>query len=420
MKYLLLVIATFLAVNSSAQSGKVIGAWKHLNDYYSYKELASLNKAKESIDLASENPETKGDAKTWLYRGKIYQALYEQTLAAEMEKLKESTPDENKRNLLAYQNAAMTDLEESLGAYSKSRTLDVKKSYLQDNTQKLSEVSRHFENRGIALYNVRQFADALPAFENAIGAGLLIGETDTSNINNAALVADKSKNYEKAKIHYQKLVDMKYGKGNIYTALSTVYQATGDTAGAFAAVKKGRIAYPDDVNLIIAETNFYLKQKKTDDAINNLKLAIQKRPTDPNLYLVLGNLYDNMANPKDASGKDMEKPASYDQLFLKAEENYKKSIELKPDYFDGLYNIGVLYNNKGVAITKKADAIKDQAKYKAENAKANEEFNKALPYLEKAKTLNSKDRNLLIALKQLYARTSQADKLKEVDDLLKN
>lgn len=419
MKNILLTAAVAVAVSVNAQNGKVIGAWKNLNDFYSYKEISSLDKAKEAIDLASEHADTKGEAKTWSYRGKIYQALYEQRLAAETEKLKDIA-DENRRNLQAYQNTPMNELETALAAYSQSRELDMKKTYFQDNTQKLSECSRHFENRGIALYNVRQFADALPAFEKAIEVNTLLGETDTTNINNAALVADRSKNYDKAKIYYQKLIDLKYGEANTYAALSAVYQSMGDSSGAFGAVRKGRAAYPDDVNLIIAETNFYLKQKKTTEAINNLKLAIQKRTDDANLYLVSGNLYDNMANPRDNMGKDLEKPTNYEELFLQAEAYYKKAIELKPGYFDALYNIGVLYNNRGVAITKKAEGIKDNARYNAENTRANEEFKRALPYLEKARALNGNDRNLLIALKQLYARTNQPEKLKEVDDLLKN
>lgn len=416
-----IVLISIIATTSMsfAQQNKVVSAWKYLNDFYSYKEVSSLAKAKEAIDLASEHADTRDGAKTWLYRGKVYQAVYEQNFKVELEKLTDIT-DNNKKTLTAYQNTPTNELDQAQQAYAKTRQLDEKKIYFQESTQKLNECSRHFENRGIALYNAKLYADALPAFESAIAVNTLLGQVDTTNTNNAALVAERSKNYDKAKVYYQKLADLKYGNANTYAALSSVYQNMGDTLGAFEVVKKGRVAYPDDVNLLIAETNSYLKQNKTDEAINNLKLTIQKRPGDANLYLVLGNLYDNLANPQDAKGKDTEKPKNYEELFKLAEENYKKAIEFQPDYFDGLYNIGVLYNNHGVTITKQADSIKDNAKYAAENAKANEEFKKALPYLEKARTLNGSDRNLLIALKQLYARTNQPEKVKEVNDLLKN
>ena len=40
---------------------------------------------------------------------------------------------------------------------------------------------------------------------------------------------------------------------------------------------------------------------------------------------------------------------------------------------------------------------------------------KALPYFEKALKLEPKDYNSLVALKEIYARTKQYDKLKEIN-----
>jgi len=116
----------------------------------------------------------------------------------------------------------------------------------------------------------------------------------------------------------------------------------------------------------------------------------------------------------------MEKPGNYEDLVAKAETYYKKAIELKPDYFDAIYNLGALYNNHGVAISKNSDKITDQAKYAKENARANEEYKKALPYLEKCLELNPKDKATLYALRQLYARTQQNEKLQKINELLKN
>ena len=179
--------------------------------------------------------------------------------------------------------------------------------------------------------------------------------------------------------------------------------------------------YPNDINLVITETNFFLKTNNSKEALNNLNIALTAKPMDSNLYLVRGNIYDNLANPKDAvTGKDTEKPKDYESLMKSAETDYKKAVEIKADYFDALYNLGVLYNNHGVVLSKVADQITDNAKYKAANDLATAEFQKALPVLEKALSVSPKDRNTMYALKQIYARTQQPDKVKEINDKLKN
>jgi len=193
-----------------------------------------------------------------------------------------------------------------------------------------------------------------------------------------------------------------------------------DTVAGMELLKKGRTAYPNDINLLISETNYFLKVNNSTEALNNLNLAIAAKPGDANLYLVRGNIYDNLANPKDNAGKDLDKPKDYDEKLKLAEADYKKAVELKPDYFDAMYNLGVLYNNHGVAIAKQSDKITDNAKYAAENQKATDEFTKALPILEKALTINPKDRGTMVALKQIYARMQMLDKVKEMNEKLKN
>lgn len=417
MKKLLIVLIAAMPVAGFAQTAKVTTAWKNLEDYNRSKDPSSLVKAKDAIDLAVAHEDTKNDAKAWKYRGQVYQLMYENTLAMETEKNKDIT-DANKKTMMAYQLTPTNDLDVAQEAWRKVLELDKKNIYTAEAKNSLNRCAIHYQNKGIALYNAKSFAEAVPVFENAFNVNKSLGIVDTSNAINVALCAERSKDYPKAKTYYQMLIDLKQGGGSTYSSLSNIYMAAGDTAGSIDIIKKGRAAYPNDVNLLITETNYYLKQDKKEEALNNLKLAIQKKPNDPNLYLVLGNIYDNLANPKDAAGKDLAKPANYEELLGNAESNYKKAIEIKADYFDALYNLGALYNNHGVAISKAADAIKDMAKYNAENKRATDEYNKALPYLEKAHEMNPTDRPTMYALKQIYARLNQPDKVKIMNDKL--
>jgi len=45
-------------------------------------------------------------------------------------------------------------------------------------------------------------------------------------------------------------------------------------------------------------------------------------------------------------------------------------------------------------------------------------YEKALPYLEKAYELNPDERNILETLKEIYTRTKQYEKLKEINEAI--
>ena len=280
----------------------------------------------------------------------------------------------------------------------------------------INNIGIYFDNTGRANFNSKKYAQALFCFENAYA---ISENSDTTLLYYCATAAELSKDYEKAKTYFQKMIDTKQGQGNTYSSMVSVYKMLKDTLAAIEILKKGRNSYPNDMNLVISETNYFLEIKNSKEAINNLNIAINAKPTDPNLYLVRDNIYDNLANPKDAAGKDLEKPSDYAVNITNAETDYKKAIELKADYFDALYNLGVLYNNQGVMLNNLADKITDNAKYKVANEKASQQFKKAMPELEKALELNPKERNTMIALKQIYTRMQLLDKLKKINERLK-
>ena len=415
-KIALFLIAAAPVFTAVAQPSKLVNTINYLRDFNSSHEIESLTKAKENIDLASANPETKDMAKTQKLRAEVYVTIFDNDLRMETEKLV-SINDPNKRSLAAYQNASSASLSEAFTACTYGKSVDTKGNYTSEFNTFTTRISSHFENKAIADYNAKKYADALPSFEKAYEIN---GAKDTTSLSNCALVADRGAIYDKAKLYYQKMIDNKQGFGNTYSSLVNVYLMMKDTVVGMDMLKKGRVAYPNDINLVITETNYFLKTNNSKEALNNLNIALTAKPKDANLYLVRGNIYDNLANPKDAAGKDMEKPKDYNEKLKLAESDYQKAIELKPDYFDAMYNLGVLYNNHGVALNKIADKITDNAKYKEANDLATAEFSKALPVLEKALEVNPKDRNTMYALKQIYARMQLLDKLKAMNEKLKN
>jgi tetratricopeptide (TPR) repeat protein len=412
-KNLLVLLFAIPALAVYSQRSKETNAIAYLRDYNETKDSVSLRKAKENIDLAAEHEDTKEKASTQVTKGQIYMAIYEANKRAQEEKLM-NIADPNKRTFAALQNTPTAELLTAYKAYEKGKALDTKGNYTKE-LKNMANVAIYFDNTGRSFYNAKKYPEALNAFENAYA----INGNDTTLLYFCATSAALTPDYPKAVKYYQKMIDAKQGFGSSYSALMNVYLSMKDTTAGMDILKKGRQTFPNDMNLVISETNYFLRVNKSQEALNNLNIAIQAKPADPNLYLVRGNIYDNLANPKDANGKDLDKPKDYENLIGLAETDYKKAIELKPDYFDALYNLGVLYNNKGVELNRQADKFTDQKKYEAASAKANEQFANAMPVLEKALEVNPKERNTMIALRQIYMRMQLQDKLKAINEKLK-
>lgn len=433
-----------------AQNNKVVSAKMHFDEYtQDPSDTGALSDAKAAIDMAATNDKTKDEPKMWLYRGDIYRSLFEKNLATEVKKHiaaeGSNKGDATKYTAEAYASVDTAALSTAIYSYLQVIKIEPDKAYADDARRMLPLCSQHAENKATSDFSAQKYAMALSMFEKALMLGRAQGLKDTSafiiqNIQNCAITADRMHDNAKALMYYQKLIDMKIGKAEPYSSMVNIYAAMNDTTHEMDILRKGRAAYPDDVNLLISETNYYLQSGKTNQAIDNLQKTIDKitalnKPENngllSNLYFVLGNTYDRMANPKDDKGNPLAKPANYDDLFPKAETNYKKALALTPDSFDQNYDLGALYNNRATAINKEANDLPlDQTdKFNKLQAEANVYLKDAQPWLEKALALartelskaqdaqsqkewNDNVQATIIALKQIYASTNQTDKIK--------
>lgn len=377
-----------LTLSASSQNKNVVSAINYVKYYEQDKNCDNLKSAQEFIDLATSHAETKESPKMWYYRGTIYQMMND-------------SKDPKCKAL------SKNSIMEAVEAYQNSLKFDTKKTYEQDVKQRLSNAAAGLTNEGVKEFQNKNYANALTLFESSINVSQkAFNRVDTISYYNAALAAEKCGNNEKAKEMFRKLIDMKAGGkdgSKYYTFLSKIYEAEKDTANFRKVLVEGRKAFPDDLGLILAETNIYLNTPgKEKEATANLQAAIAKDPNNYNLHFALGSIYDRMND------------------FDNAEKSYKKTLDIKPDFFDALFNIGALYYNKAVKINEAANSIKDNAKYQKEAARADEYFKTSLPYLEKALEVNPKDKATMQSLKAVYARLEMQDKYKKIDDMMKN
>lgn len=391
----------FLFFASFSQNKNLNKAISYFEGYEKYNETATLPLAKENIDLASANETTSGKYKTWFFRGKIYLALFENTLRNEMNKSKEA--DINKKYLEAYRHTPVAELDESLLAFQKEMKLDEKKIYSDDAQAGISSIIGHYNGKAYYSLLNKNYSDAVLFYEKSYQLKLSRKIVDTVAVNNLAFAVFTLKDYPKAEQYYTQLIELGYKPEKCYLTMIQMYNDAADTASVKRIITKAVVSFPDSYDLLVEQINFFLKQGETEEAIRMLRKAIEKNPDNHELHLVLGKTYTKTNNIKEA------------------EEEFLFALQIKSDCFMCLYSLAVLYNNAGAVILKQSENLNDITKIKDMEKQADAWFFKAIPFLEKANQIDSADKDTLRLLLQLYARTGQSnsDKYKQIEKQLK-
>ena len=111
--------------------------------------------------------------------------------------------------------------------------------------------------------------------------------------------------------------------------------------------------------------------------------------------------------------------AKANEYFDSALGVYKEVLEKDDTNFDAWYSSGALYYNRAANLAPKINDLANDfsaegtKKYDVLKNKMDETFKTSLPYFEKAESLKEGDRNTIIALKEIYARSNMFDKVTE-------
>jgi hypothetical protein len=233
------------------------------------------------------------------------------------------------------------------------------------------------------------------------------------------LLSTYAQKEEEAAPIYQKLLDANKDSSFVYSGLYKTKLKT-DRAGALKILEQGRIKYPNDNGMLFNEINHYLQDGKMDLLIIKLKEGIQKEPKNTSLVFTLGNVYDNL------SQKETD-PAKQEELQKEAMVYYSKTLEMDSKNVDAIYSIGATFYNRAaklsIELKKLGDLPPNKENDKKYNAKEKEmiaEFDKALPFFQKAEALNPNDKNTLIALKEIFAKKNDLTLSKEFKTRFEN
>jgi len=455
-----LVLASAMAF---AQSAKVVSA-------YNYNQKGELDKAWQLIEEATQDPKTGIEAKTWKYRFDIlfgimnaqkieYRSLVKMDqLPGELKKSYEKTKEfdakkryveeieaqvklmsvmMNNQGIEAYDAAAkgFTAYKDTLRKFNLLDGDKVREEAVTANLEALKQKANKMTKSAVESINkcldgnravlldclnkkaTEKYQMATVFFAQSVAALDIIGKVDSNNIYSAAVCAELGGLDSIAAELYKECTKIKFNGSIPYEAAARLYKKMGNKEAMLNIIKQARQEYPGDINLMISELNYYLETNNSVEAEKLLKVAVEKEPNNAQMFYVLGVTYDNLANPKDKDGKELPKPANYDEVVLKAKDAYQKALQIKPDYFDALFNYGALLFNDGVEYNNKANNLDYRTKktqIDALNKKADEKFRESVPVFEKALELNGSDRGVLMSLKQLYVRLEMTDKYNEV------
>ncbi|WP_347159188.1 tetratricopeptide repeat protein [Pontibacter chitinilyticus] len=356
------LVASSISVASAQNSAVNSAILNHKN--------GTLDKAQADIDKAIEHPKTKDKAKTWFYRGVIYQDMIGNPIYGKL--TNDNTP------IIV------------LDAFDKTLSLDGKDGEFGKQVPARKEMLYgQVLNQAVEFHNNQQWKEAIDKYNLASK----INPTDTTSVLYAAYASTANQDYPAAIKYYDKLIDMGHKTEDVYKAkIQLQQQIEAPEQEIMATLANALQEHPNSVYLMQEELKYYLKNDRGDEAMAKLKKAIDADPNNASLYAVLGNL--------------QERKGTLDE----ATESYKKAIALDPNNFDAYYNLGVLEYNRASEINNKAakmDYATYQKKGKALEADAKKHFAEALPYFEKALEIQPDDQSTMQNLVRVYTRVGR-------------
>lgn len=348
-----------------AQTANVKGA-----DRLSDASKPNYPEARNLIQQALENPETKDDAKTWYTAGLVE----ERAFTGENQKSLKGEPQD-----LPNMYKALLAMHEY---YTKTYEIDhqpndkgkVRPKFEKKISKAYEENLLYYINAGGYYMEQKDFKNALKAFQafreikrSPLFEGDKIAQPDSNSmmVDFFAIITAYQAGDKQLAIQYgEELKGNGYRQNEVYQILAQTYIEEGDTANYITTMREGLKLFPKEPYYSVNLINTYIVQNKYDEARTFLTQAIKLNPENPQLYDVMGKLYEE-SNEEEAI------------------KWFSKALEVDPNYVESLCNIGRIYYNKAVEVSDK-----EEGGMAAAQKKRTALLNKALPYLEKAYSIN--------------------------------
>lgn len=378
-KILFTFIGAAITAASFSQSSNVTAAWNYMNYYNNGDGVQNLEKAKNAIDQAAVDEKTAPLAKTWFYRGQVYQLIFSDS------------------TLIPQHDMAQA---EAVKSYKKVLEInDPKFKQWKDYTRYLLALGPGSFNAAITQFERKNYEQSYKYFASISDINsMLEAQNEKPNIEldkalgNAALSAENAGDTKAAIDAYKKLTE-KYPDAKYFLLLSRLEKKDGNKDAAIATLDAGIAKFPQSIDLLIDKLNIFIGDNKHEQAMDMLNKAIALDPNNDQLYYALGTAYEKL-------GKGDEAKAAYE-----------KATQINPRNFGATYNMGAYYFNQAGSLNDEMNKLgyskADQLKFEELKKKRADIFKSAKPYFDKCKELNPDDALTLKALKQIELYSAQ-------------
>lgn len=366
---LLLLLILLFALNGFAQKsqlqiaknslGKLQASIASKSDYK--KQLSIIGEGIKAIEAAQKDKKTMNWPETWAI--KAYLSSYISLI------------DDNATNADKYYNLALeaVDKANKLDKFQDNSGL-IKASTYNINIKKQTEGNRAFDRNDFvtAFDLLKQVSDYLP--------------TDTTLAINVALCAQNIKDYDEALSYFKRAKDNGVKNPLVYQHLASIYASKFESELAIKTLEEGLKLNPYHNFLLNDYINQLLDNEKYEKVIKTIETSIAVDKRSRLLLFLYGYLQQSQLHNNTL-----------------AETAYRKALDQDQNYFDALYQLGLVYINQANESLK----VKNKQKFTSY-------INRAEFTLQRAHEINLNDRNTIQLLIEIYTRKNRLDKVQEL------
>lgn len=418
MKKLAILGFCLLAVAGSASAQKnlvkeVEGKAKGFNADYAA--------ARKALAPALTNPETKDDAQTWYVAGTIEFGEHDNLFGLKQVGKEADGPTMGNDLINGYEYFMTAFPLDSVAEVDKNGnpklnkdgSPKIKTKYSKDMAKKIAAHHNDYLNAGQLLWDAKDFDGAYKAWSiyTSLPTNPSLGEDAPKAPADSVmgqlyyfsgLAAWQAEKLPEALAAFDKAIALDYSDPALYDyAISVAAQSQdNDKVVELANIANNKYGATTSKYLTII-INDKINNEKYAEAKSLLEQAIAVSPDNPELYDVLGILYQNQ--------KDLEN----------ARVNIAKAVELDPTYAKGNLDLGRVIYAQALAIDE-SDEVKglSQADYnKVRAEKIDPMLREAAPYLEKALNDENTQSDAQRLLRSLYYSLGDEENLKRVEAL---
>ena len=358
-------------------SGQKPSLTKAYNLYYD-KDFV---KAKEAIDLCTQDEKLSPKAQTWLYKGNIYFYLANQEYG---EKQK------NSNYIIQFPDAPI----EAYNAFAKAEEINkaVEAYEMFGPSEGRSKLYALLLIRGVDQIIANDLANAKNTLEKSVTSYEMVPPSVSLKgepYYYYAYTLDLLNQKEEARINYDKALKDGSVNSNVYARLIDLYKKENNKAKVLELINLGKRNIPEDPSILLAEVDYYYwieNFEKGHQLITKLPASVY---SNPDAIVNVANFYIN------------------DNNYFTADSLLKKAYQLNPHNFVVVYNLGYcnlkLYEIKFLESNDLAiKGYKDKSTIA--NTLADNYLTEAEKYFEFALDIEPKDLKILEQLKEIYAR----------------